>query len=92
MSEVVVAPLGPSRFGVEVREGPVVTNHKVVVPDGLVDDLGLAGIDGATIVEESFKFLLEREPASSILGDFPLDRIASYFPEYYEELRTRLGA
>ena len=34
----------------------------------MVDDLGLEGIDESTLVQESFAFLLEREPASSILG------------------------
>ena len=40
------------------------------------------------LVERSFRFLLEREPRSSILGRFGLSTIERYFPEY-EEVITR---
>lgn len=43
------------------------------------------------VVRASFEFLLEREPASSILPEFSLDVIGRYFPEYEDELRRRLG-
>ena len=89
--EILVTPVGDGEFGVEVVEGENRTGHRVRVPPAMVDDLGLGETDPATIVRESFAFLLEREPATSILGDFELDRIADYFPEYYDELRTRLA-
>jgi hypothetical protein len=62
----------------------------VRVPAELLDDLGLAGVDRELVVRESFAFLLEREPASSILGEFSLDVVPRYFPEFYDELRSRL--
>jgi hypothetical protein len=43
------------------------------------------------LVRESFVFLLEREPASSILSRFSLQDIARYFPEYGEEIARRLS-
>jgi hypothetical protein len=43
------------------------------------------------VVRESFRFLLEREPASSILRRFSLGDIARYFPEYPSELERRLA-
>jgi hypothetical protein len=42
------------------------------------------------VVRESFVFLLEREPASSIMSVFSLDVISGYFPEYKEKLLERL--
>jgi hypothetical protein len=86
-----ITPMGDSAYGVEITEGDTTTGHKVRVPAGMVEDLGLARIPEEDIVRESFEFLLEREPATSILGDFDLDRIAHYFPEYYDELRARLA-
>lgn len=83
--------LGPERYGVEVREGDLRTTHTVAVHASLLDDLGLLGVDPVEVVEQSFAFLLEREPASAILSDFPLETIARYFPEYYGELKTRLA-
>ena len=43
------------------------------------------------LVRESFAFLLEREPASSILARFDLPVIARYFPEYDGDIRRRLA-
>ena len=91
MSRIIVTPLEPGRFSVEVSDGAMSTAHRVVVPDDFLEDLGLAGIDPGEVVRESFGFLLDREPATSILREFSLDQISRYFPEYYDELRTRIG-
>jgi len=86
-----ITAMEPDHFGVQVHEGAVATSHRVRVPPAMVDDLGLAGIEPERIVRVSFEFLLEREPNTAILRDFALDEIARYFPEYYDELRTRVG-
>jgi hypothetical protein len=59
------------------------------VPEGLADQLGWGDADESELVRESFVFLLEREPASSILPSFSLDVIGRYFPEYENEIRRR---
>ena len=41
---------------------------------------------------QSFEFLLEREPATSILRRFSLHVIGDYFPDYGAEMRRRAGA
>ena len=38
----------------------------------------------------SFEFLLEREPATSILREFSLDIVSRYFPSYPAEIGARL--
>jgi hypothetical protein len=43
-------------------------------------------------VQETMRFLLEREPATSILPEFSLEDVSRFFPEFYEELRRRLSA
>jgi hypothetical protein len=48
------------------------------------------GEDTERLVRASFEFLLEREPASSILAEFELSEIGRYFPEYWDELQRRL--
>jgi hypothetical protein len=68
----------------------VLTSHSVTVPDHLLDDLGLTGVDEEEVVRVSFAFLLEREPASSILREFSLDVISRYFGDY-EECPGRTG-
>jgi len=42
------------------------------------------------VVEEAFSFLLEREPASSILSKFDCAVIRRYFPEVDRELPKRV--
>lgn len=62
------------------------SRHRVSVPArfGQEEDL-------EQVVRASFEFLLEREPASSILPEFSLDVIGRYFPEYEDELPRRLA-
>jgi hypothetical protein len=76
---------------VEVTEGATSTGHRVTVPEGMLDELNLGEVDSETVVRESFEFLLEREPATSILPEFSLDEIGRYFPEYFQELPKRLA-
>lgn len=71
--------------------GAETTTHRVTIPPGMIEDLGLEGVTPDAVVRESFAFLLEREPNTSILPDFPLDVIGRYFPEYPQDLPRRLG-
>jgi len=81
---------GDLLFHVEVRDGGTTTTHDVTVPPGLAARLGwTAGAED--LVRASFEFLLEREPATSILRRFSLDVIGGYFPEYLPEMRRRRG-
>ena len=84
MAEVTVEELGGGRYRVHVSDGAVSTVHTVRVPPTLPDTVGLAG---TALVERSFAFLLEREPAGAILRDFSLEQIGHYFPEYEQTLR-----
>ncbi len=91
MADIAITPMGPREFGVQVRESDLETNHRVTVPESLIDDLQLPEDDLERVVRESFLFLLDREPASSILPEFSLNEISRYFPEYTDELTTRLS-
>ena len=90
-ASVSVTVAGPGVYLVAVRQGSTSTEHRVTVPATMIDDLGLEGIDESFLVQESFAFLLEREPASSIMSRFELTVISRYFPEYESEIRRRLG-
>ena len=90
-ADVTVTAAGGGKYEVTVRQGSTSTEHRVTVPATMVDDLGLESIDETILVQESFAFLLEREPATSILSRFDLTVIARYFPDYDQEIRRRLG-
>lgn len=90
MADIAVTRKGPARFEVTVDNAHT---YEVTVPPSLMGDrLHLKWVDAETVVRESFVFLLEREPPSSILKAFSLDVIGRYFPEYDEEMGRRLGA
>ena len=88
MADIAVSETGPRSFEVSLAEAG--TTHSVTVPDDLVEELDLPEDDLERVVRASFEFLLEREPASSIMREFSLDVIPTYFPEYKEELPMRL--
>ena len=91
MDDIFTTSVGPRRFHVQVREGDGTARHyHVTVPENFIAELQLPEKDLDKVVRESFVFLLEREPASSIMHDFSLDVISSYFPEYKETLLSKL--
>jgi len=91
MTTMKVVSMAPHEYGVELIEGYDVTGHKVRLSAGFLDDLLLTGVDEELIVRETFDFLLEREPSTSILADFSLEDVSRYFPDFPEELQRRLS-
>jgi hypothetical protein len=90
-ADISVSRLAPREFRVQVREGGRETTHQVTVPERLGEGLELRDDRLEQVVRESFRFLLEREPATSILARFSLSDISRYFPEYRDELVRRLS-
>ena len=66
------------------------TSHRVWVPPSILTDLGLSEAQEPVLVRASMAYLLEREPASSILPQFGLDEIARFFPNYPTEIGALL--
>lgn len=87
MAEVTVDAQSDGSYVVAVTDGSVRTSHHVSVPPGLPDRLGCGSIPVTDLVRCSFTFLLEREPATSILRRFSLEQIEDYFPDYPEKIR-----
>lgn len=80
----------PARDGwicqVTVEHGGERSRHTVNVSRADLERWG-AGRGVEELVSRSFDFLLEREPATSILRRFDLSVIPSYFPEYDSRIR-----
>ena len=66
--------------------GSVATQHEVTVTDIAYNHLTNGGATKEELLDFSFKFLLEREPNTSILSKFEITVISQYFPEYETEL------
>lgn len=82
-----VEALADGSWAVRVEAGGTTRHHVVTVPSGYAGRLGCAGAGDAELVRASFAFLLDREPAGSILQRFALDVIPRYFPEYAAEVK-----
>jgi len=89
---VLVARQADGTFTVKVKAPKTETSHVVTVPAGLASRLGAGGVPAEELVRASFLFLLDREPATSILPRFSLDVIGRYFPEYPAELAKYLDS
>ena len=67
----------------------VTTHHRVRVTKQDVERFA-RGASIEELLTESFRFLLEREPNTSILPSFNLPLIGTYFPEYEADIQSRL--
>ena len=79
--QVSVESSGGDVYRVVVAQGRNKTTHEVTVTPEDVARYA-PGSTPERLLEASFEFLLEREPASSILSRFALPVIERYFPEY----------
>jgi transaldolase len=89
-----VRPLGPHEYAVTLTEGTDTTNHRVTVPEELLDELALDPQDKETeenLVRESMAYLLDRVNADEIEHDVDLEEIANEHEDYSGELSSRLG-
>jgi hypothetical protein len=74
----------PLAFEVTVEESGT-SRHRVTVRSADVDRLAGGG-SAEQLVKAAFRFLLDREPQSAILGRFDLSAISRYFPEFEAKL------
>ena len=91
MAEISVSKRSKSLYEVRVADRGTVTTHDVSVDQETVDRLA-AGGSAESVVEASFRFLLERESQESILSSFDLQIIGRYFPDYEKQLGSYLAA
>ena len=63
------------------------TSHNVTLTDDTHQNLTNGKVSKKELIEFSFKFLLEREPNTSILSSFELSVISGYFPEYIKTVK-----
>jgi hypothetical protein len=77
-----VDALADGEWAVTIDDAGHTTRHVVTVPSGYAQAIGCSGVSDAALVRASFAFLLDREPAGSILRRFSVDVIPRFFSEY----------
>jgi hypothetical protein len=63
------------------------TSHNVTLTDDTHQNLTNGKVSKKELIEFSFKFLLKREPNTSVLSSFELSVISGYFPEYIKTVK-----
>lgn len=91
MVEIVVAQVGAEEFDVLVHTDGTATRHRMSLPRHARAGLGLHGVPPTVVVEETVRFLLERQPAGTLPAEGALPVLAGAYPEYPEEIRSRVG-
>ena len=81
-----IEKLGGDVFRVTIC-GSTKTEHKVTVTDNHHKRLTAGLVTKERLLEFSFKFLLKREPNTSILASFNTTVIQTYFGEYEAEVK-----
>ena len=64
----------------------ITTTHKVTVTDESLTDLTDNNVTKTKLLNFSFRFLLEKEPNTSILSSFDINVISKYFSNYRDEV------
>ena len=91
MVEIHIARADGGSYDVTLDEGGRRTRHRVTAKPEVVARYG-GGVAAEQLIEESFRFLLEREPKEAILGTFDLTVIERYFPDYPRAIALRLAS
>ena len=86
---ITIKKMNETTFKVTVWD-QTTTSHLVTVFPEYWQKLTGGTVSAEKLVAKSFEFLLEREPNTSILGEFDLPKIQRYFPEYESTIRTML--
>ncbi len=75
-----------------IVEADTETSHTVTLAPDYYRKLCGGGVTHEWVLIQAFRFLLEREPNTSILASFDLQDINRYFPEFEDEIRSRLNS
>ena len=84
---IFIKELSDNKFEITLNK-KLITKHTVLLTDKYYNILTKRKISKKKLLEHSFKFLLDREPNTSILSFFELNIISKYFPEYENEIKN----
>jgi len=82
---ILIKKIDNNHFSIKISNNTI-TTHNIILDDDDYFKYSLKNISREKLVEASFKFLLDREPNTSILENFNLKIINNYFPEYNKKI------
>jgi hypothetical protein len=92
MSEKIeITEMGRLEYGVRVTQGQDTTDHRVVVPEQLLDQLLLEEEDGPRLVQEAVAFFMEEEHADALPDNLVLSELIAEYENFLPQMRDRLA-
>jgi len=82
---ILIKKIDSNHFSIKISNNTT-TTHNIILDDDDYFKYSLENVSREKLVEASFKFLLDREPNTSILENFNLKIINNYFPEYNKKI------
>ncbi|MDZ7724345.1 MAG: hypothetical protein U5R06_16450 [candidate division KSB1 bacterium] len=86
-----VKTINNNEFQVTIQENSSQSKHTVHLNDDVYQRLTNEKIARDELIRLSFEFLLNREPKESILSEFNLTLISTYFPDYEQDIRKTIA-
>jgi hypothetical protein len=86
-----VRRIGEDRFGVQITESNITTNHSMTVTQAMLDDVGLRDADPQFVVHEAFMAMLDHQPATAVADDLSFTDVTGS-PELIDEVVRRVTA
>ncbi|HXJ16771.1 MAG TPA: hypothetical protein VNM68_06190 [Candidatus Polarisedimenticolia bacterium] len=90
-AKIEVQDVGSGQFDVRVIERGSQSSHRVTLKPEDYQRLTGGKVKTQELVRRSFEFLLENESKESILGQFDLNVIGRYFPNFEREIKRRIS-
>lgn len=85
-NEITIVKTTETDLGWEFEVNVDAQDHIVSVSHDYYFKLTAGEITPEQLMKRTFEFLLNREPATSILPEFDLNVIPTYFPEYEDQI------
>lgn len=85
-----VEKLEAEKYQVKAVQGQAATKHRLAVDREFLDRIGLAGVDGTTVVRESCDILVQHEALTAVPTEATLEQLVVHYPYLASELQRRL--
>ena len=90
MAKIEVEQLDDTKYRVTIEGPEKTTTHEVTIDHPYVERLTGGWHTTETLLEQTFEFMLEREPNTLILKRFEITTLPRYFPDYERRVKELL--
>jgi len=90
--EAQIDALGGHRYAITLREGEELIQIRLHADPGTVALVGADDLDEGRLVEETLRYLVDRQRADDLPPALDLADVAAGYESWIDEMRTRMSA